>query len=593
MTTARAWVASLSLACLAAAGACASAGSDDESGAGGAGQGVAGQGVAGSTGQGGAGSSGTAGSPGQGGAGQGVAGSTGQGVAGQGVAGAAGSPGQGGASGPAGAGGSPGRGGTTGLAGAGPAGSTGQAGSAPGGSGGSSVGTLPKAVTSSNGTWNANVAVTVVTSGTADVTVNDTSVKQNWEGFGGAFNEMGWGALQKLSEADRAKALQLLFGVDGAHFAFGRIPMGASDYACDDISKYPNCDKTRSRYTLDDTAGDTALNNFSIARDMKALIPYIKAAQGVRQDIHFWSSPWTPPPWMKSNNGFDGGNMKDDDAILKAYAQYFVKFVDAYGQQGITIEAVAPQNEPNFSQTYPSAIWATALYTKFVGQYLGPAFASANVKAHIMLGTMSNSDPDAGIVSNLLGNATAKGYVKSVGMQWGMVDKIGGLKGSIGSLPIWQTEHKCGNYPWLGGYQSTAPNDQAYGKESWDLIKQWINAGVTQYSAWNMVLDTVGKGIDTSRDWAQNALLTVNVSSKTLIQTPTFQVFRHCSQFLQPGAKVVGTSGGDALAFKNPDGTIIAVMYNSGGAKNAIVQIAGKKLQFSIPGSGWATVVSQ
>ncbi len=31
-------------------------------------------------------------------------------------------------------------------------------------------------------------------------------------------------------------------------------------------------------------------------------------------------------------------------------------------------------------------------------------------------------------------------------------------------------------------------------------------------------------------------------------------------------------------------------MYNSGGAKQSIVSIGGKKLQFDMPGSGWATV---
>ena len=55
-----------------------------------------------------------------------------------------------------------------------------------------------------------------------------------------------------------------------------------------------------------------------------------------------------------------------------------------------------------------------------------------------------------------------------------------------------------------------APNDQAYAVESWGLIRDWIKAGVTAYSAWNMVLDTVGVGIDSTRVWPQNALLTVD-----------------------------------------------------------------------------------
>ena len=150
----------------------------------------------------------------------------------------------------------------------------------------------------------------------------------------------------------------------------------------------------------------------------------------------------------------------------------------------------------------------------------------------------------------------------------------------------------CGNYPWQDGYKDTAPNDQAYAVESWGLVRNWINKGVTAYSVWNMVLDTVGRGID-ERTWAQNALLTVDTSAKTLNITPTYYVFRHLSQFVAPSAKVVGTTGGEALAFKNPDGSIVAVAYNSGAAKTMTVAIGSKKLQFAMPGNGWATVVSR
>ena len=104
------------------------------------------------------------------------------------------------------------------------------------------------------------------------------------------------------------------------------------------------------------------------------------------------------------------------------------------------------------------------------------------------------------------------------------------------------------------------------------------------------MLDTAGKNLDSMRPWPQNALLTVNTSSKMLNVTATYYVFRHVSQYVDPGAKVVATSGGEALAFKNPDGTIVAVIYNSGAAKTFTVQIAGKKQQFTMPGKGWATV---
>lgn len=67
--------------------------------------------------------------------------------------------------------------------------------------------------------------------------------------------------------------------------------------------------------------------------------------------------------------------------------------------------------------------------------------------------------------------------------------------------------------------------------ESWGLIRDWIKKGVNAYSAWNMVLDTVGRSLDTVRPWAQNALLAVDVSGKKLHITPAYYVFRHVSQY--------------------------------------------------------------
>ena len=499
-------------------------------------------------------------------------------------------------------------GGMTGTASGGMTGSAsgGMPGTASGGmtgaSGGSTASPLPQLVTSASGAYWKTDGTWTESTGSADGTGNDGSASQTWEGFGGAFNEMGWAALQKLSEDDRKKALQLLFGDDGARFNMGRIPIGASDYACDDISKYPSCDPAKSRYTLDETANDTSLNSFSLDRDKKALIPYVQAALAIRPDMRLWASPWTPPTWMKTGmksgnkpSPFDGGNMKSDTATLTAFAQYFVKFVQGYKDQNITVEAVAAQNEPNFDQNYPSCLWDTATYTKFVGQYLGPALDTAGMGTKIMLGTMSNGDKDPAIVTSVLGDGTAKKYVKMIGMQWGMKSHTSTANG----MPIWQTEHMCGNYPFTTSGESIAPgpsnsskapNDQAYGAETWGLIRDWIKSGVTSYSAWNMVLDTIGIGIDTTRTWPQDSLLTVDTGAGKLNVTPAYYVFRHMSQFAQPGAKVVATSGGDAIAFKNPDGSLIAVMYNSGSAKMLTVAIGGKKLQFSMPGNGWATV---
>ncbi|HYQ42151.1 MAG TPA: glycoside hydrolase family 30 beta sandwich domain-containing protein [Polyangiaceae bacterium] len=537
-------------------------------------------------------SNGTAGasSPGAAGTPAGTAGNSNPGTAGSGNV--AGAP--------------PGTAGSAPTAGAPPVGTAGTTGAA----GGTVDVNLPPLVTSAPGAyWKADVMPTESTAATATVTVNDTAPAQKWEGMGAAFNELGWKYLTSKDMQD--KAIGLLFSAkDGANFAWGRIPIGASDYS-------------ESRYTPEDNAGadpapdgtesnrpgaDTSLSKFSLDRDKMKLIPYIKAAQAVKSDLRFWASPWTPPVWMKTgykkNSGadssqnakkpsyYDGGNMKNDSATLAAYAQYFTKFVQGYKEQNINIEIVSPQNEPGYDQNYPSCLWDKATYTTFIGTHLGPAMKTLGVK--VMLGTLSNDQKDFDIAAGPVADATAKSFLAVVGAQWNTLDaaKLNGLNSG---LPFWATEHKCGNYPWNpSGYpaynSSQAPNDQAYGVESWGYIKDAIKTvKVTSYNAWNMVLDKSGLGNDTTRDWKQDALLVADGS--TVTPTPAYYVFRHISQYAQPGATVVGTTGGDAVAFKNPDGSLVAVMFNSGAANASyVVAIGGKKYQFAMPANGWATL---
>jgi len=470
---------------------------------------------------------------------------------------------------------------------AGSAGATGGAATSGNAGAAGSAGAAPVSnvlVTSASGAYWKTSTWTEAT-GAATVTVSAAKSYQTWDGFGGAFNELGWSYL--TSKALQDQAIALLFGSDGCHFAWGRIPIGASDYATD-------------RYTLNENSGDTEMSKFSIERDKQKLIPYIKAAQAVRPDLRFWASPWTPPTWMKSSpyqspgnpvNAFDGGSMKSDDATLKAHALYFVKFIEAYAEQGIKIDYVAPQNEPNYSQNYPSAIWAPSTFTTFIGKYLGPALASQTPTTQLMLGTMSNanSNADVAVANAVLADATAKGFAKVMGVQWGMsdADQITNLQSKGPGIPIWLSEHKCGGSP--GANVAAAPNDLNYAKDSWGYIRDAMKRGLTAYNAWNMVLDKGGKGIDNTRVWAQNALLVVD--SGQIVQTPAYYVFRHFSQYVAPQAKRIDATGGDAVAFKNPDGSLVAIMYNSGAANNSyVVSIGGKSLQFAMPASGWATI---
>ncbi len=454
---------------------------------------------------------------------------------------------------------------STGGSGAGTTGATTGAGTTTG-----SV-TLPEFVTSGpDDYWNTDGQVTEVTSA-ADLSVDENTTYQRWDGFGGTFNEMGWDALSVVS-SEITRALTLLFDAqNGANFVYGRIPIGASDYSM-------------SWYTLDETANDYAMDSFSIERDREMLIPYIKAAQQIKPDLRFFASPWVVPNWMMDSSN----NMKSDSQTLEAHALYFAKFVEEYGKEGIPIEAIHPQNEPGYARVH----WTQSLFIDFIKSYLGPKFAELSVSSEIWCGTMSAPE-DGTIATTLANDPDAMQYVTGFGLQWNLADTVAALapKG-----PVMQTEHRCGNYSFASPYwdqnrydANKAQNDHLYGEESWQLIRDWIVAGVNSYVAWNMVLDTVGKSLD---GWPQNALLVVDRSAQTLTATPAYYAFRHFSQYIAPGATRIGISGSnDAVAFKNPDGSVVTEVYNGGdSSKTTTVGIGSGLYQFDVPAHGWATL---
>jgi glucosylceramidase len=446
---------------------------------------------------------------------------------------------------------------------------------------------VPNLVTSGpNAYWNTTGQLTQVTSGTADVNVDENTQYQRWDGFGGTFNEMGWDALSVVS-SEIPNALKSLFDAqDGANFVYGRLPLGASDYAM-------------SWYTLDDTTGDYAMNSFSIDRDRQKLIPFIKEALKVKPDLHLWASPWVVPSWMMDSSS----NMKSDAQTQGAFALYLAKFVQEYAKENLKIEAIHPQNEPGYAQVH----WTQSLFVDFFKTYLGPTFERENVTAEIWCGTMSKDPDDTNIAKAVAADPDDMKYVKGFGVQWNLEAAVATL---AATGTVMQTEHRCGNYSFdapywnKSRYSSTKPqNDHLYGEESWQNIRDWIVSGVNSYSAWNMVLDTNGKSLG---GWPQNALLVVDRSAKTLTKTAAYYVFRHFSQYIAVGATRIGTTGSgtafkgvsdtafnglNAVAFKNPDGNIVTQVYNKGdSATTTTVKVGGALYQFDVPAHGWATL---
>lgn len=378
---------------------------------------------------------------------------------------------------------------------------------------------------------------------------------QKIDGFGGCFNELGWDALQVLDKSTRDSILKDLFLPDeGLNFSICRMPMGANDYS-------------RKFYSYNETDRDFEMKNFSISHDTTALLPYIKEALQYNPKLMVWASPWCPPTWMKTNKHYacHRDTMQNDLPVsgeglegktqfimkpeyLNAYALYFSKFIKAYQEQGIDIYAVHVQNEPNSCQVFPSCIWSASALRDFIGKYLGPHFSSQNLNTQIWLGTIERAAVEN--VDTVLTDSLASKYIKGVGFQWAGKGAIPGVYQKYPDIKLMQTETECGN----------GSNDWAAAEHTWELILHYLTNGANSYMYWNIILDETGKS---QWGWKQNSMISVDTKGRRAIFNPEFYLMKHLGHFIKPGSVRYVTEGwNDALAFKNPDGKIVVLMYN-------------------------------
>lgn len=387
--------------------------------------------------------------------------------------------------------------------------------------------------------------------GSAATLIVTSEIFQTLEGFGGCFNELGFTALAHLSDQDRATVMHALFHPEGEQrFSICRLPIGASDYALD-------------WYSLNEQDGDYAMEHFSIERDRQMLIPYIKEALALNPDLKLFASPWSPPTWMKFPKSYNYGTLRWEPEILEAYALYFVKFVEAYRAEGITIHQVHVQNEVVADQKFPSCVWTGEQLRIFIRDYLGPAFARYNLDTEIWLGTINAPEPwdewlkkkstdyDA-FASVVLSDPEAYKYVQGVGYQWAGKHAIQRTVQSYPELRYMQTENECGD----------GENTWFYAKYIFNLYQHYFMNGVNAYIYWNMLLEPRGRS---TWGWEQNSMLTIDPAVGQAVRNPEYYVMKHFSRFTSPGAVRVGLKGpwsGNAVAFKGTDGRITLVISN-------------------------------
>ncbi len=415
--------------------------------------------------------------------------------------------------------------------------------------------------------WIINTPVDIIQSkdSNVDVLIQSTNLQQVIDGFGGCFNELGWEALNLLQQSEKEQIIKNIFdSITGCNFNICRMPIGANDYSVD-------------WYSYDETAGDFEMVNFSIDRDQKRLIPYIKKALTYKPDLKLWASPWCPPSWMKTNSHYAcradtvndlskakaGIEMKDqfmmNEKYLNAYALYFSKFLKSYKKEGIDIFAVHVQNEPNSCQNFPSCIWTPASLAKFIGSYLGPELEKNNPNTEIWLGTIER--PQIERIDTILQNLLAKKYIKGIGFQWAGKDAIPIVNKKYPEFKLMQSETECG----------FGSNDWAAAEHTFGLMKHYFENGANSYMYWNMVLNETGKS---QWGWKQNSMISINSADKSIKYNPEFYLMKHFSYFIKSGARKIAIDKGNenCLAFKNND-SVVVIYYNAGENKEMTFSI--------------------
>jgi glucosylceramidase len=391
--------------------------------------------------------------------------------------------------------------------------------------------------------------------GTPGIQIDPSVRYQEILGFGAAFTDASCYLLSELTAEKRQAVLADLLGPDGLRLSVGRTCIGASDY-----SRYP--------YSFDDsTDPDPELQKFSIEHDREYILPMLKEAQKFNQELFLFSSPWSPPGWMKANGSLLGGSMRKK--YLSSYSQYFVKFLEGYSAEGVKIRAVTTQNEVDTDQDgrMPAALWGQEYEIDFIKNHLGPALERASLDTKIWI--LDHNYALWGRVMDELDDPVFSKYV--AGVAWhGYVGKPEAMARVHEAFPA------INNY-WTEGGPDYKNADYATDWAKWShtftgILRNWARCIV----GWNLVLDEQGR--PNIGPFSCGGLVTL------------YWAFAHYSKLVQRGAHVIGSQGTladvDHVAFENPDGSRVLVITNQGAEQKVEFAEGTRAMELTLdPGS--------
>jgi glucosylceramidase len=386
-------------------------------------------------------------------------------------------------------------------------------------------------------------------------------------GFGAALTDASALLIEdKLAAPQRAALLHELFGRDGDGLGLSmtRLTIGASDFS-------------PTHYSLDDMPpgqGDPTLAHFSIDPNRAAVLPVLRQARAINPALAVMASPWSAPAWMKTTDSLVKGHLKP--TAYAPFAQYLLRYVQAYAAEGVPIYALTLQNEPHFEpDNYPGMRVEPAERARFIGGYLGPALAGTGVK---IFDWDHNWDQPESPMATLADPAAAR-YIDAIAWHCyaGTVDAQSRVHAAHPDKDAYLTE--CSGGDWAPGWSHAL---QFFtGTLLIDGSRNWARGVLF----WNLALDEQNGphlgGCGTCR-----GVVTIDSRSGQVTRNPEYYALAHVSRFVRPKAQRIESSevaGVKSVAFRNADdGSLVLVAANPGDARTVTVRAGGRSFQASL-----------
>jgi glucosylceramidase len=401
--------------------------------------------------------------------------------------------------------------------------------------------------------------------------------KQEILGFGGAMTDATCYVLSQMPESDRHDAMHDLFAPGEMALNVCRTCIGASDYS-------------RTLYSFDESPEpDPELKKFSIDHDKEYILPVLREARKANPELFLFSSPWSPPGWMKPNGSMLGGGMRK--LSFPPYARYFVKFLQGYKAEGVPIDAVTVQNEVDAEQDgrMPACLWAQEEEMEFVKLHLGPALRKAGMPTKIWV-----IDHNYNLWGRAIGELSDPAVYDYIdGIAW---------HGYVGDPSAMTRVHNAfagKNAYWTeGGPDITAPDYQTDYAKWADTFNGILRNWARSITAWNVALDE--KGNPNIGPFPCGGVVTVENGTHRVTRSGQYWAFAHYSRHVRRGAKVFATNGvgqGEAndaaekgsagsvshTGFRNPDGSYVVVLANRGAEKQVQLVLGSSALDVDLP----------